>query len=217
MPNHILNRLEIIGTPEEINKVKDFVKSEDCTFPMDFNRITPMPPWIYHGGLSSNEEEKYGSENCWYDWSIKNWGTKWNAYQHYYDYLEVKENVIYFATAWDGVPFLMSKLAWIFPTVGFDYCFSDEDYGYNFGHFKFKDTDILYQQVPIEGSPEAYEFAFKMRQDTIDDLVYNYELRYNVLNDSYEQTDMYYEIEKHGRRDDFNPIHFVSNPIRFFR
>lgn len=47
MPNHIANRLEIIGTDEQINSVREFLKGEpfedgkECL--IDFNKIIPMP------------------------------------------------------------------------------------------------------------------------------------------------------------------------------
>jgi hypothetical protein len=82
MPNYVENRLKIIGNKAQIKEVKEFLKSKyedgtDCI--KDFNKITPMPKWVYDKDLGSKSEEKYGKENCWYDWSIKNWGTKWNA------------------------------------------------------------------------------------------------------------------------------------------
>ena len=45
MPNHVTNKLKIIGSKERINEIKEYLKIEydDCTVGMDFNKIIPMP------------------------------------------------------------------------------------------------------------------------------------------------------------------------------
>ena len=65
----------------------------------DFNNIIPMPKNIFRGNLGREEEEKYGKNN-WYDWSIENWGTKWNSVG---TRVELKDGSLYytFDTAWD--------------------------------------------------------------------------------------------------------------------
>lgn len=164
MPNYIKNRLSIIGTDEQIKEIKEFLKPKEKTswddqnesVALDFNNITPMPKWVYRGGLTHKEEEKYGVENCWYEWSIKNWGTKWNAFR-----TSEKDNIIEFETAWAGVPELMAKLAVIFPNAKFIYEYADEDSGYNVGSYIFEDTTIT-QNYLENGSKKAYELYFDL-------------------------------------------------------
>lgn len=99
MPNYVVNKIKITGTQEEVTKLLNFIKSDDG-FCIDFNKITPMPKWVYNKNLSSREEEKYGKENCWLEWSIKNWGTKWNAFKakdsYYFKTPTTKEDTIFF-------------------------------------------------------------------------------------------------------------------------
>ena len=99
MPNYVVNKIKIKGKKEEIDKLLSFIKADDG-FCIDFNKITPMPKWVYHGNLSRKEEEKYGEENCWYNWSITNWGTKWNAFEadnsYYFKYHSQKMKIQYF-------------------------------------------------------------------------------------------------------------------------
>lgn len=62
MPNHIENRLEIIGTPEEIINVKEFLKGKSSTdasndSEIDFNNIIPMPPEL---NIESSTTGEYG-------------------------------------------------------------------------------------------------------------------------------------------------------------
>lgn len=48
--------------------------------------------------ISEDLKKRFGSNN-WYDWSLANWGTKWNAYNQH-----INDNVIEFDTAW-STPF----------------------------------------------------------------------------------------------------------------
>jgi len=57
---------------------------------------------------------KYGYPT-WYEWSIANWGTKWNAFNQNFE----EPNVLWFDTAWEGVPLLIQTLSEIFPDVEF--------------------------------------------------------------------------------------------------
>ena len=52
---------------------------------------------------------KYGFSS-WYDWSVANWGTKWNAYETEFD-----EEYLYFKTAWDTPLPIFEKLAELNP------------------------------------------------------------------------------------------------------
>ena len=100
---------------------------------------------------------EFGAKD-WYDWSIKNWGTKWNAYS---SILEVKDEYsveLSFQTAWSGVPDIISKLTEMFPTFTFEYEYADEDMGYNCG----------------SGYGEDGEFSFLMLQGGSEDAIKTY-------------------------------------------
>ena len=191
MPNYITNKLMILGTDKQIEEVMNFIKIDKTEInkdifgvgTIDFNKITPMPQWVCKGDLSIKEEEKYGKENCWYEWCIKNWGTKWNAFKQL-DKINTK-NALYFETALSGVPILISKLAWMFPDVIIKYGWADEDFGYNVGELTYKDTEILESIKPQGGSKEAYELALSITQSTPQE----HGLIFNVENNNYEFKD----------------------------
>lgn len=96
----------------------------------------------------------------WYDWSRKNWGTKWNALESSI----VSENSIEFDTAWNGVIELMEKLSTFFPESTFEYKYADEDTGCNCGHGTIK-NGVSEMVFPKTCSREAYELAFELRPD----------------------------------------------------
>lgn len=189
MPNHIKNKLEIIGTNKEINKVLKFIKGDNDI--IDFNTITPIPPWVFKGhpvpgfkditSFSIKDDIKYGKENIELEWCALNWKTKWNAYNCYQDI--DNKNIIYFNTAWSGIPDLMRKLAIIFPTITFNYSYADEDFGNNIGVYTFKDTDIIKKYEPESYSKEAYELAADIRRENLEE---DRNLFYNSLIDNYE-------------------------------
>ena len=98
--------------------------------------------------------EKYGYPT-WYEWSIATWGTKWNAYDQYFE----EPNILWFDTAWDSVPQLIQKLSEIFPEVEFHYAYADEDLGYNVGRGIIQNGEID-MTIPDGGSNEAFEVMF---------------------------------------------------------
>lgn len=72
MPNHIYNKLTI-KNEKTLEQVLDYMEhNPNYEEVMDFNKIVPMPEYIFKGNLSTKEETLYGSENCWFDWSLNN-------------------------------------------------------------------------------------------------------------------------------------------------
>lgn len=93
MPNHITNIIKFNSN------LKDKIVNEDGF--VDFNLLIPMPPdsdTFCRGNLGSEEMKKFG-ENNWYDWSVANWGTKWNAYEQSL-WLTADVCTATFCTAW---------------------------------------------------------------------------------------------------------------------
>lgn len=188
MPNNITNRLRIKGNQEDIKEVLDFIKRDDEENTIDFRKITPVPRWVYGAsedvtGISMQDEIKYGRGNTILDWARNNWGTKWNAYSQ--PDRRSTEDTIYFETAWNGVPNLIKKIAWIFPSVEIEYSYCDEDFGCNLGRYKFKDTEVIEIYLPKSRSKEAYELGLDIEQCEPSEK----HIRFNPNIDNYEYFD----------------------------
>lgn len=111
----------------------------------------------------------------WYEWSIQNWGTKWNAYG-FGD--RDTNDTIYFETAWSAPLPVLEKLAEKFPDVIIDFKWADEDTGTNTGHIVVKGGEVLVDERPKNRSKEAYEMRF--------DLVPEDKENYKLVGDKYE-------------------------------
>ena len=65
----------------------------------------------------------------WYDWSIENWGTKWDAYD--IDVAESPGELIYvFDTAWSTPAPVIQAMANRFPDLAIEHRFFDEGHGF---------------------------------------------------------------------------------------
>lgn len=73
MPNHVTNKITF--SADKAEEVFAAVVVDGC---LDFERLVPSPPNMYHGDLSSEDEKDFKVN--WLDWSRINWGTKWGAY-----------------------------------------------------------------------------------------------------------------------------------------
>lgn len=175
MPNHIKNKLSVIGKQGRICDLFDFIKSD--TSELDFDNIVPMPQTYkdfdttnhpmgrgikdealkqQYVQATNEQRDQYGVVG-WYDWCLKNWGTKWNAYD-----IERNGTEIEWSTAWSGVPELMQKLVDMFPDLEFEYMYADEDAGYNVGYGQTNGDGILSMTYPDGGSDEAYSVYLEL-------------------------------------------------------
>ena len=133
MPNHVTS---IITAPKE---VLDYMGEE-----FDFNILVPMPDEVKDEG--------------WYEWSITNWGTKWNAYEAF----RCDTETFSIQTAW-SCPFpIFGALSEKFPDAEIEVRFADEDTGSNCGVLNFKGGILYDQNIPEDSSKEAYELAFNV-------------------------------------------------------
>lgn len=210
LPNNVINKLQLVGTPERIAEVfskirfydeewsdeeRKRVEREAIRFPhtIDFRKITPMPPWVYNGPLGDKEIEKYGEENCWYDWCSNNWGTKWNAYDQ-----PDKRNdrdIIYFTTAWESPIGLIRKLSWMFPDVEMELSWAEEMIGENSGITRFKDGEVLDEFVPDDDSYESKALYFEITKENPAD---------HDMTDDYQYVDEELNIVNLAQRYDVN-------------
>lgn len=102
-------------------------------------------------------EVMYGAPS-WYDWSIKNWGTKWNSYG--YDNLDrsdISENPAFsFYTAWSAPHPIIEKLAERYPEVSFEHEWADEDIGMNCGRKTYEHGECTETYYPEAKETEIF-------------------------------------------------------------
>ena len=134
MPNNITNVIKLNWTQELIDRILEHIKSKERE--IDFEKIIPMPKHIYRGDLSSEDEKNYWAENCWYQWSITNWGTKRNAYD-----ISIESDTIRFDTAWSHPWKIIKELSLTFPDVEIEVKYADEDIGHNLWRYRIKNWE----------------------------------------------------------------------------
>ncbi|MFA6730482.1 MAG: hypothetical protein WC152_00790 [Candidatus Izemoplasmatales bacterium] len=162
MPNHITNIITINGVSKERTaEILAAIRSDEDGLQrnsLDFNKIIPMPENIFRGNLGKAEKELYGKNN-WYDWSVRNWGSKWNSYGYDSPAFHNADNEIEFLTAWSRVDPIMERLSQIFPDAEFFYQWADEDIGSNVGQQTWQNGEITDEFIPDHLSAGAYELA----------------------------------------------------------
>jgi len=199
MPNHVTNRLTIVGNEQEVAKCLAEIKGTNEDQFIDFNTFAPIPQelvgtqspvkilsqkdydeqekrianneltdiekqWGFSRGItkemSNKFKDEFGHDN-WYDWQIANWGTKWNAYDQFFN----GDNMIEFSTAWSTPYHAITALSVKYPTLRFEVEFADEDFGHNVGKYTFLDGECVEENIPKGGSPEALKMAMDIRGD----------------------------------------------------
>lgn len=163
MPNHITNIITFQAKEEEL---REALKGENGA--VDFNSIIAMPtalkgtesPCRLDKAEQKELMNRYGATD-WYDWSIKNWGTKWNAYR-----ILDEQGLIEFETAWSTPSPIFEKLAKTIKGCKFTVEYADEDIGRNCGTFTCSYEDGCELEYP----EDSEEFAYRIKGYDPDDL-----------------------------------------------
>ena len=155
----IRNILRVQGGSAKAAALFDFIADRTLgRGSVDFNRIAPMPPWVFREATNRDLLKKYGEENCSRGWCMKHWGCAQNVLhpeetQRLYD----NGDTLRFDTEDNDVWELIQKLSLIFKDVYLDYLWASEDVGSNVGAMQFKDGEILIEFIPASGSRVAVE------------------------------------------------------------
>lgn len=99
---------------------------------------------------------KYGAMN-WYEWSIQNWGTKWNATDTVID-----GSSMTFSTAWDPALPAVVEMSRLHPTMPMALLFADEQTGAGVGYALMKGGKIDDSGSFKDFSVDAYKLAFNV-------------------------------------------------------
>lgn len=151
MPNWCYNTVRISGHGNyKVEELMEAVKGrkveqdgKEYQAPFSFNSIVPMPEDIRDttsptriSETNTQEQvdalqEKYGVTN-WYDWAIKNWGTKWDLNAFHDDtqvnYHEDANEVTYrFDTAWSPPQLVHEALVEQYPAVNISWHYDEPD------------------------------------------------------------------------------------------
>jgi len=206
MPNHITNKVLIIGSESDVEAVRSFMDVEesgenDNGASFNFNQIARTPPELLESSspLYKNEGEceadfrrrqigliaKYGVDN-WFDWQCQAWGTKWNAYEVSWS---DNNNVVEFQTAWSTPEPIIRSLSEKFTKVRFIVLFVDEDTGSNCGFYMAQGGEVIRCSAEDEGV--GTEFAVCFQNEDLDALLDGYgydtieEMKKEFDNDDY--------------------------------
>ena len=153
------------------------------------------------GKQAINNLLNYGA-TTWYDWCIKNWGTKWNSY----DSWKGDGQGFQFSTAWSAPHPVLEELSRRFPDVGISHEWADEDIGENCGRREYLRGECVYEFEP-ESRKEAIEFATKVWEDTPED--YGLVLNASETDYIYTHADRFDLVELFGK-----PALFTSDRLK---
>jgi len=180
----VRNILNVQGGGAKANALLDFIADRRYgRGSMDFNRITPMPPWVYRQPTNLALLEKYGETNCARGWCLENWGTSQNVLRLEKSAREYDGGpTIRFDTEDRDVRELIRKLSLVFKDLLLDYLWASEDVGSSVGAVQYQDGEAIIEFIPTPGTRAAVEKSL----DILGGRAADYGLTFNPASGSYE-------------------------------
>lgn len=143
----------LAGTRDDVDLDRIPKESEDAFLNMRTD-VTPTQ-WEY-GKIAYENQSKYGAPT-WYEWSIQNWGTKWNAYNCVECEPSGDSTELCFQTAWSPPQPVLERLSEQYPALWFAHAWADEDIGHNCGLIEYENGEVTNEYLPV--GDEAVSFA----------------------------------------------------------
>lgn len=123
------------------------------------------------GKVYAENLREYGAMN-WYDWRVKHWGTKWDAFDT--DMFRINNIVtVTFSTAWACCQPIIEAICKKFNDCTVECDYADEDYGYNCGIMIYSGTELTIETFK-DGTLSALKFASDVWDDTLAEFCENH-------------------------------------------
>lgn len=175
MPNWCTNTLVIQGDPEDMEQLVRIVEGDST--PFSLSSVIKMPQELKDQSspvrdevVSKSNLEKYGAKD-WYDWAIKNWGTKWDVDARIVSditspMLPGLRTITYeFDSAWNPPLDVYDVLAARFPNTNIYACWDES--GCDFAGYRMYRQGELLKQVD-EASYSGRSFHYNPTDDIFD-------------------------------------------------
>lgn len=94
----------------------------------------------------------------WYDWRVREWNTKWDAYGYDEDFKYDGSGKLEFCTAWSAPHKVIEKLSEMFPDIEIEHQWADENIGYNCGRYTYENGELIGEYFP-ESEDDSITFA----------------------------------------------------------
>ena len=164
MPNHTTNELTVVHKKDgsKVMHVDD-PKLRDLLESFSLDKVIPMPEQL-KGTTSPSDQPN------WYDWSVDNWGTKWDVYATYNTEANDDETINLFSTdgqiytAWAPPIPVIRKLQKDFPEYEFTLEYVDEGWCFA-GNLMADGTDLC-----LTDEKEVIKYALRLGATTEEEI-----------------------------------------------
>lgn len=162
MPNWFYLTIHLSGKDKDVEQFVENVKGSEkygtTGAQFDFNHFIPQPDNIYRESISSDTRKELDAKGIpnWYDWNVKNWGTKWNANVDCAFCLSSVEGFpteyeYQMATAWADPRPVLHKMFEMYPDI--DFTISGSEEADEYGIYISTSEDIYLEEEPIYVNP----------------------------------------------------------------
>ena len=143
--------------PAQIARIRKDVGMEDAPISTVAREYLAKHPEVREAGEIRNKAIAETGFESWYEWSIANWGTKWNAYSYKAESRDPLE--FCFDTAWAFPVPVFEKLAEMFPEAHFHCACFDEGWCFaGIGYFNSPRGGNSFTFV--DADPSLYEIVY---------------------------------------------------------